>query len=89
MGKEQKKTLDFASMFTLRKDGRYQGSYLDGNGQRKYVYDRDPERLYAKLNKAIQPKIITFKQVSEEWQRERREEITTRTWRMKSCKYIP
>ncbi len=67
MGKEQKKTLDFASMFTLQKDGRYQGSYLDGNGQRKYVYDRDPERLYAKLNKAIQPKIITFKQVSEEW----------------------
>ena len=48
MGKEQEKTLDFASMFTLRKDGRYQGSYLDGSGQRKYVYDRDPERLYAK-----------------------------------------
>lgn len=81
MGKEQEKTLDFASMFTLRKDGRYQGSYLDGNGQRKYVYDRDPERLYEKLNKAIQPKIITFKQVSEEWQRKHREEITTRTWR--------
>lgn len=48
MGKEQEKTLDFASMFTLRKDGRYQGFYLDGNGQWKYVYDRDPERLYAK-----------------------------------------
>lgn len=89
MGKEQKKTLDFASMFTLQKDGRYQVSYLDENGQRKYVYDRDPERLYAKLNKEIQPKIITFKHVLEEWQRKHREEITTRTQHIKFCKYIP
>ena len=43
------KKINYAALFTLRKDGRYQGSYTDDAG-RHYVYDRDPERLWHKLN---------------------------------------
>ena len=37
------KKIDSAALYTLRKDGRYQGSYTDDKG-RHYVYDRDPEK---------------------------------------------
>ncbi len=75
--------LNYAAMFTLRKDGRYQGSYKDASGARKYVYDKDPEKLYHKLRQLTDPegkKPITFKDVAENWERHHREEITTRTW---------
>ena len=71
----------YADMFTLRKDGRYQGSYTDEKG-RHYVYDRDPEVLFLKLQE-IQGKeetVPTFREVSERWEREHREEISARTW---------
>lgn len=78
------KKINYASMFTLRKDGRYQGSYTDPDGKRKYVYDRNPEQLYYKLQQISQPpeeKLPpTFKEIAESWEREHREEITHRTW---------
>ena len=45
------KKIDYASMFTLRADGRYQGYWhelVDGkpSGPRHTIYDRDPEKLY-------------------------------------------
>lgn len=71
-------------MFTLRKDGRYQGSYTDPEGKRKYIYDRDPEQLYKKLQLASTPQEEeappTFREIAERWEREHREEITHRTW---------
>lgn len=71
-------------MFTLRKDGRYQGSYTDETGKRKYVYDRDPEQLYHKLQQLTQPQeeVLppTFREIAESWEREHREEIEHRTW---------
>lgn len=42
------KKIDYAALYTLRKDGRYQGNYTDDKG-RHYVYDRDPEKLWHKL----------------------------------------
>ena len=75
--------LNYADMFTLRKDGRYQASYTDPEGKRKYLYDRDPEKLYFKLQEIAQPKEEekpTFRQIAEMWEREHREEITQRTW---------
>ena len=57
-----KKKLDYASMFTLRKDGRYQGSYTDDTG-RHYVYDKDPEKLWNKLN-APKEEPVTLKLVN-------------------------
>ena len=78
------KKINYASMFTLRKDGRYQGSYTDPDGKRKYIYDRDPEKLYYKLQEASQPEEEkappTFAEIAGSWEREHREEITQRTW---------
>lgn len=61
------KKIDYASMFTLRKDGRYQGYYKDENGKRKAAYDRDPEKLWHKLNDPKEPEPITFEEIAEAW----------------------
>lgn len=47
------KKINYAAMFTLRKDGRYMASYTDNTG--RLFYDRDPERLYSKLQAAQMP----------------------------------
>ena len=77
------KKINYASMFTLRKDGRYQGSYTDETG-RHHIYDRDPEKLYYKLQSALtqkESKEPTFGDIAEEWEREHRESIEVRTWK--------
>ena len=63
------KKINYASMFTLRKDGRYQGSYTDETG-RHYVYDRDPERLWHKLNAPKEEKPLLFREIAEAWQKD-------------------
>lgn len=73
------KIINYASLFTLRKDGRYQGSYTDDKG-RHYIYDRDPERLWKKLQDIGTPREHMFREIAEMWEREHREEITARTW---------
>lgn len=76
------KKINYAAMFSLRKDGRYVATYTDENG-RHYLYDRDPERLYQKLQTAQTPEeehIPTFREIAESWERQHREEITQRTW---------
>lgn len=66
-------------MFTLRADGRYQGTYYDKNGVRRYIYDKDPERLWHKLNDPKDPERITFRQLAESWQKDHWEEIGYKT----------
>lgn len=75
------KKKSFADMFTLRKDGLYMARYTDETG-RHSLYDRDPEKLYAKLQAVTDktPRKPTFRQVAEDWERTHREEITVRTW---------
>ena len=73
---------NYAAMFTLRKDGRYVATYTDETG-RHHLYDRDPEKLYHKLQQAQLPKEEqppTFREIAESWERQHREEITHRTW---------
>lgn len=77
------KKLNYAELFVLRKDGRYMARYTDETG-RHALYDRDPERLYARLQEAKLPKeerIPTFRDIAENWERQHREEITVRTWK--------
>lgn len=78
------KKIKYADMFTFRKDGRYQASYTDSDGKRKYIYDRDPEQLYFKLQELTAPQeeapLPTFREIANAWEREHREEITQRTW---------
>lgn len=73
--------LNYARLFTLRKDGRYQASYTDNKG-RHFLYDRDPERLYKKLcdRKGGNPDIVTLADMADKWERRHREEIEDRTW---------
>lgn len=78
------KRINYADMFTLRKDGRYQATYTDSEGKRKFVYDRDPEQLYHKLQQLTAPQeeapLPSFRMIAESWEREHREEIEHRTW---------
>ena len=72
--------INYAKLYTLRKDGRYQGYYRDANGKRHAVYDRDAERLYNKISQLSAPGIITFRSVAESWEQHHREEIGNKTW---------
>ena len=58
--------INYAAMFTLRKDGRYQGSYTDETG-RHFVYDRDPERMWHKLNDPKEEKPLLFRDIAGAW----------------------
>ena len=80
--------IDYAAMFTLRKDGLYMARYKDENGVRKCLYDRDPEALFYKLQHVKEPKqerVLTFGEIAEQWEAVHREEITNRTW----TNYLP
>ena len=88
----RQKKIDYASLFTLRSDGRYQGYYKDADGKRRSVCDRDPEALFRKLQERQEaadaretPSVPTFREVAEKWEREHREEIEERTWK----NYLP
>lgn len=77
---------DYASMFTLRADGRYMGYWhdLDRDGQptgkRHAIYDRDPEKLFEKISRKETPHIRTLREVADEWERQHRENVKPRTW---------
>ena len=76
------KKINYAAMFTQRKDGRYVATYTDETG-RHHIYHKDPETLYHKLQQATAPKehhVPTFREIAAQWERIHREEITQNTW---------
>ena len=75
------KKINYAAMFTLRKDGRYMATYTDSLG-RHSIYDKDPEVLFNKLQSVQNQheRSATFGDVADDWERTHREEITQRTW---------
>ena len=65
-----KKKLDYASLFTLRKDGLYAATWTDEKRKRHYLYDHDPETLYYRLQDVksrAELKPTTFKDIAESW----------------------
>lgn len=62
------KKIDYTSMYTLRKDGRYMGYWHDESGERHATYGKDAEKLYFKIKELEKPKVLTFGEVAEEWQ---------------------
>lgn len=82
------KKINYAAMFTQRKDGRYMATYTDATG-RHSIYDRDPEKLYRKLQAATNPqeRVVTFRDIAEDWERQHREEIESRTWNNYAAHY--
>lgn len=75
------KRIDYASMFTLRKDGRYMGYWHDPNGTRHAIYARDAEELYFKIQERENPTTapVTFRQIAEDWQGKHWERIGFKT----------
>lgn len=72
--------MNYSSLFTKRKDGRYQAIYTDTDGKIKYLYDRDPKRLYDKLQDATKPPRITFKDAAGAWENAFTLTCNPRTW---------
>ena len=73
--------MNYAKLYTLRKDGRYQGSYKGDDGKFHYVCDRDPERLHQKLEEKKNPTRATFKEMADGWEQKHRDEVKERTWK--------
>ena len=61
------KKINYAAMYTLRADGRYQGYYRDAAGKRHAVCDRDPEQLHRKLVEREAPPALRFRDLAEFW----------------------
>ena len=80
-----KRKPDYASMFTLRADGRYQGYWHEkgsrGKGKRRYIYDRDPERLYFKIQEKENetPPPLTFEAAADAWEAKHWDRIGAKT----------
>ena len=72
------KKINYAELFTLRSDGRYQ-KYVILDGKRKAIYDRDPERLYQKCEALENPTAPTFKAAAEAWHDEHWKKIRAGT----------
>ena len=78
------KKIDYAEMFVLRSDGRYQGYWYEqlptGKRKRHSVCDRDPKRLYERLQARERPHEAVFSQVLDDWATRHRDDVKTRTW---------
>lgn len=72
--------VNYAKLYTLRKDGRYQGYYYDARGIRHAVIDRDPERLHEKLDVLTSPPPRLFSDACSDWETVHRPQVTERTW---------
>ena len=76
------KKIDYAALYTLRSDGRYQGYYRSADGKRHTVCDRDPQRLYDKIaqkeREADKPPAV-FGEVAEAWKDQRWPELSYKT----------
>ena len=73
------KKIDYASLFTLRKDGRYMYRWTDEHGKRRVLYDRDPEVLYRKVETRNEKAPPTFGEIAEAWQGWQWERIAYKT----------
>ncbi len=60
--------MNYSKLFTKRKDGRYQGHWVDADGVRHTVGGTDPKALYEKIQALQAPKAVTFREVAEDWE---------------------
>lgn len=61
--------INYAKLYILRKDGRYQGYWKDADGKRHAVCDRDPEKLYYKIQEKEAPAAaLSFEEMLTAWQ---------------------
>lgn len=72
--------MNYKKLFPQKADGRYQTKYKDASGKWHTISDKDPERLFKRVEEAKKPKPTTFKQAAEAWEREFRASCNPRTW---------
>lgn len=73
---------DYAALYTLRADGRYQGYWRDADGRRHALCDRDPARLYARLaekESAPDTPPATVRDAADAWKNVRFEQLSYKT----------
>lgn len=73
------KKINYASMYTLRSDGRYQGYWHDASGKRHTICDRDPEKLYQKILQKEQPVSTSFADIANDWYASHMERVGFKT----------
>ena len=74
------KKTDYAKLFPQRADGRYIGKYKDETGAWHSLSDKDPERLYEKIENAKKPRAVTFADAAGAWETVYRQSCNPRTW---------
>lgn len=66
------KKIDYASMYTLRKDGYYQGKWKDQSGKWRTALAKDPETLYFKIQALEHPEEkgpLMFETIFRHWEK--------------------
>lgn len=59
--------INYAKLYTLRKDGRYQGYWHDKDGKRHTICDKDPCKLFMRIQEKENPAATTFADIAEDW----------------------
>jgi len=78
--------MNYAKLFTKRGDGRYVATVVQ-DGKRRYLYDRDPEALYKKLEQLKHPDPLTFRALAERWYEDMQAVYKDGTWAMYDAPY--
>lgn len=71
--------MNYAKLFMVRKDGSYQGKYKDASGKWHTVCDKDPEKLFYRIEELKKPKPPTFGDLIDAWQAEHDAETAFKT----------
>lgn len=77
--------INYAKLYTLRSDGRYQGYWheldRDGKptGKRHAICDRDPERLCQRIAEKEKSRACDFKTIAEQWRGARFEKLSSKS----------
>ena len=81
------KKIDYAAMFTMRSDGRYQGYWHEPDeyglprGKRHAICDKDPGRLYEKILDKEANRTVTLAAAADAWEKDYRQTVSDRTWK--------
>lgn len=67
--------MNYAKLFTRRKDGSYQAKYKDQAGKWHTICNADPEVLYRRLEALKNPPPLTFGEMLDAWQAEHDAEV--------------
>jgi len=70
---------DYSKLFYQRPDGRYQAHWIDEEGKRHILCDRDPQRLHDRLIEAMKPLPATFREVATAWEETHVEKLSRGT----------